>query len=88
MPNHIFGGGVLKLVRESYPHVQVLTLDFDPDTSMANIENRLQMLIMNARELDKLRAQDAGTLGSTKCGTFAKVRFPPEIISGECVSEQ
>ncbi len=30
-------------------------LDFDPDTSMGNIENRLQMLIMNARELEKLR---------------------------------
>jgi hypothetical protein len=28
----------------------VLCLDFDPDTSMGNIENRLQMLIMNARE--------------------------------------
>ena len=24
-------------------------LDFDPDVSFANIENRLQMLIMNAR---------------------------------------
>jgi hypothetical protein len=27
----------------------VLPLDYDPDTSFANIENRLQMLIMNAR---------------------------------------
>jgi len=55
MPNHIFGRGVIKLAKESYPHVQILSLDFDPDTSMANIENRLQMLIMNARELEKLR---------------------------------
>jgi predicted nucleotide-binding protein (sugar kinase/HSP70/actin superfamily) len=70
MPNHIFGRGVLKLVKESYPHVQVLTLDFDPDTSMANIENRLQMLIMNARELEKLRAQDAVFLAPTKSETL------------------
>ena len=30
--------------------VQILPLDYDPDVSFANIENRLQMLIMNARE--------------------------------------
>ena len=63
MPNHIFGRGVIKLVKETYPHVQILSLDFDPDTSTANIENRLQMLIMNARELDKLRATGTGPLG-------------------------
>ena len=28
----------------------ILPLDFDPDVSFANIENRLQMLIMNARK--------------------------------------
>ncbi|MDR3300958.1 MAG: hypothetical protein LBT01_00315 [Spirochaetaceae bacterium] len=31
------------------PDIHVLPLDYDPDTSFANIENRLQMLIMNAR---------------------------------------
>jgi predicted nucleotide-binding protein (sugar kinase/HSP70/actin superfamily) len=51
MPNHIFGRGLTRIVKEAYPHVHILCLDFDPDTSMGNIENRLQMLIMNAREL-------------------------------------
>ena len=55
MPNHVFGRGVTKLVKDAHPHIQVLSLDFDQDTSMGNIENRLQMLIMNARELEKLR---------------------------------
>jgi predicted CoA-substrate-specific enzyme activase len=54
MPNHIFGRGVIRLAKDVYPHIQILSLDFDPDTSMGNIENRLQMLIMNARELDRL----------------------------------
>ncbi len=58
MPNHIFGRGVTKLVKDAYPHIQVLSLDFDPDTSMGNVENRLQMLIMNARELEKLRTAE------------------------------
>ena len=59
MPNHIFGRGVTRIVKEAYPHVNVLCLDFDPDTSMGNIENRLQMLIMNARELDRLNIASA-----------------------------
>ena len=56
MPNHIFGRGVARVVKEAHPHAHVLCLDFDPDTSMGNIENRLQMLIMNARELDRRRS--------------------------------
>ena len=32
-----------------HPDVQILPLDYDPDVSFANIENRLQMLIMNVR---------------------------------------
>ena len=54
MPNHIFGRGLTRVVKEVFPHVHVLCLDFDPDTGMGNIENRLQMLIMNARELGRL----------------------------------
>lgn len=53
LANHISGRGLTKAVKEKYPHIQVLSLDYDPDTSFANIENRLQMLIINARELEK-----------------------------------
>ena len=35
-----------------YPDAQVLPLDYDPDVSFANIENRLQMLIMNVKNLN------------------------------------
>ena len=59
LPNHICGRGVVKRLKEEHPNIQVLPLDYDPDTSFANIENRLQMLIMNARELDRLGAGKA-----------------------------
>lgn len=49
LPNHVVGRGVAKRLKELYPDAQILPLDFDPDVSFANIENRLQMLIMNAR---------------------------------------
>ncbi|GHU89904.1 2-hydroxyglutaryl-CoA dehydratase [Spirochaetia bacterium] len=48
LPNHICGRGVIKRIKEEFPNIQVLPLDYDPDSSFANIENRLQMLIMNA----------------------------------------
>jgi predicted nucleotide-binding protein (sugar kinase/HSP70/actin superfamily) len=49
LPNHFAGRGVVKRIKEEYPGIQILALDYDPDTSFANIENRLQMLIMNTR---------------------------------------
>ena len=52
LANHISGRGLTKAVKSKFPHIQVLSLDYDPDTSFANIENRLQMLIINAKELE------------------------------------
>ena len=49
LPNHICGRGIMKKVKERFPAVQILPLDLDPDTSFANVENRLQMLIMNEK---------------------------------------
>ena len=47
LPNHVCGRGVTKRLKEEFPGVQLLPLDLDPDASYANVENRLQMLIMN-----------------------------------------
>ena len=50
LPNHIVGRGIVKRLKELYPAAQILSLDYDPDVSFANVENRLQMLVMNVRE--------------------------------------
>ena len=49
LPNHVVGRGISKKLKEMYPDAQILPLDYDPDVSFANIENRLQMLIMNSK---------------------------------------
>ena len=49
LPNHVVGRGISKRLKELYPDAQILPLDYDPDVSFANIENRLQMLIMNIK---------------------------------------
>lgn len=33
-----------------YLDAQILSMDYDPDVSFANLENRLQMLIMSIKE--------------------------------------
>ena len=50
LPNHVVGRGVTRRLKSLYPDAQILTLDYDPDISFANIENRLQMLIMNVKQ--------------------------------------
>ena len=50
LPNHVVGRGITKKLKEIYPDVQILPLDYDPDVSFANIEKRLQMLVMNAKQ--------------------------------------
>ncbi|MBR6329381.1 MAG: 2-hydroxyacyl-CoA dehydratase [Lachnospiraceae bacterium] len=49
LPNHVVGRGISKKLKEMFPDVQILPLDYDPDVSFANIENRLQMLINTAK---------------------------------------
>lgn len=44
------GAGNLQKIKEIYPDAQILPLDYDPDVSFANIENRLQMLVMNIKK--------------------------------------
>ncbi|MCC8075446.1 MAG: acyl-CoA dehydratase activase [Clostridiales bacterium] len=55
LPNHVVGRGISKQLKALYPDAQILPLDYDPDVSFANIENRLQMLIIN----EKQRSQNA-----------------------------
>jgi predicted nucleotide-binding protein (sugar kinase/HSP70/actin superfamily) len=55
MPNHVDGRGMIRAIKERYPHVQILPLDVDPDTSVGTLENRLQMLVMNARAREARR---------------------------------
>ena len=49
LPNHICGRGMTKRIKEDYPGIQILPLELNPDTSFANVENRLQMMIMNEK---------------------------------------
>jgi len=59
LPNHITGRCLIKRLNSELASIQLMSLHFETDTSVANIENRLQMLIINARELEK-RSDESG----------------------------
>ncbi len=59
LPNHITGRGLVKAMKQRYPDAQIVSLDYDPDTSFANVENRLQMLIMTAKAMPRAPAPRA-----------------------------
>jgi predicted nucleotide-binding protein (sugar kinase/HSP70/actin superfamily) len=58
LPNHITGRGLIKTMKRRHPGIHIVSIDYDPDTSIANVENRLQMLIMSAKEMAQREAQN------------------------------
>ncbi len=49
LPNHICGKGMMQPIRERYPHVNIVAIDFDPGASRVNQENRIKLMLANAR---------------------------------------
>ena len=84
LPNHVCGRGLIKPIKEEYPGIQILPLDYDPDTSYANIENRLQMLIMNARNFGG-QAESGGASGPKYAKIAAYEKEAKEPLAMEAV---
>ena len=50
LPNHVVGKGVIKTIRNKYPHANISPIDYDPGASEANQTNRLKLLITVAKD--------------------------------------
>ena len=59
LPNHVCGKGMMKPIKERYPDINIVAIDYDPGASRVNQENRLKLMLANAREnLEKESAQE------------------------------
>lgn len=59
LPNHIVGKGMMKIIRENHPGVNLVSIDYDPGASRINQENRLKLMLANAnRELAEDRKEE------------------------------
>jgi predicted nucleotide-binding protein (sugar kinase/HSP70/actin superfamily) len=48
LPNHIVGKGMMKIIREHHPSVNLVSIDYDSSASRINQENRLKLMLAGA----------------------------------------
>ena len=51
LPNHICGKGMMKPIKELKPDVNIVAIDYDAGASRVNQENRLKLMLANAKKL-------------------------------------
>ena len=49
LPNHICGKGLMKLVKEKNPDVNIVAIDYDAGATQVNQVNRLKLMLANAK---------------------------------------
>lgn len=50
LPNHIVGKGMMRPVKDRYQDVNIVAIDYDPGASKINQENRLKLMLANAKK--------------------------------------
>ncbi len=48
LPNHIVGKGMIKAIKENYPDVNIVAIDYDASASRVNQENRIKLMLSSA----------------------------------------
>ena len=51
LPNHIVGKGMIRKLKDDYPNSNVVAIDYDPGATRINQENRIKLMLANARAL-------------------------------------
>ena len=49
LPNHIVAKGMMRKIKDNYPGANVVAIDYDPGASVINQENRIKLMLSNAR---------------------------------------
>lgn len=49
LPNHIVAKGMMRVIKEAYPHANIVAIDYDPGATKVNQENRIKLMLANAK---------------------------------------
>ncbi|MBR6106688.1 MAG: 2-hydroxyacyl-CoA dehydratase [Oscillospiraceae bacterium] len=49
LPNHIVAKGMMRVIKNAYPHANITAIDYDPGATRVNQENRVKLMLANAR---------------------------------------
>ena len=53
LPNHIVGKGMIRRLKDDYPYSNIVAIDYDPGATKINQENRIKLMLANAKALSK-----------------------------------
>lgn len=59
LPNHIVAKGMMRKIKTAYPMSNIVTVDYDPSATGVNQENRLKLMLANARLQDTFQSETA-----------------------------
>jgi predicted nucleotide-binding protein (sugar kinase/HSP70/actin superfamily) len=51
LPSHICGKGMMKPLKDRNPDMNIVAIDYDAGASRVNQENRIKLMLANAREM-------------------------------------
>ncbi len=49
LPNHIVGRGMIKKIKENHTDANIVAIDYDPSATKVNQENRIKLMLANAK---------------------------------------
>ena len=56
LPNHIVGKGMIRKLKDDYPCSNIVAIDYDPGATKINQENRIKLMLANAKALARQEA--------------------------------
>lgn len=68
LPNHVVGKGMVRKIKDRQPQANIVCVDYDPGATRINQENRIKLMLANARA-------SGGKAGRRAC---SRRRFPPQ----------
>ena len=68
LPNHIVGKGMIRPLKDDYPDSNIVAIDYDPSATEINQENRIKLMLANARQKLK-QAPSAASAAETPAHT-------------------
>lgn len=57
LPNHVAGKGMIRLIKKNNPTANIVSIDYDPGSTKVNQENRIRLMLSNAREQIRLEQE-------------------------------
>ena len=80
LPNHIAGKGMIRLIKKNNPNANIVAIDYDPGSTKVNQENRIRLMLSNAREQMK-RDHEEPTKAASEQESVYREEAAPQVTS-------